>query len=385
MLKFLLEKEFKQTFRSSFLPKIIFIMPTFLLLIMPWAATQEVKDLRITIVDNDNSEFTNRLTRKVVASGYFILASVVRSDKEAMYEIESDKADIMLAYPRDLEKTLVREGNVKVMISANAVNSMNATLGSSYLAGIVNDYAFEITSEFAGGSGAVSVGTAGAASGSGVGASVGAAMQLRFNPNLDYKKFMVPALMVILLTMLAGFLPALNIVTEKEGGTIEQINVTPVSRIAFILGKLIPYWIIGIFVLSLGMLLGYLIYDIIPLRFPGSLLTIYLYSVIYTFVVSGLGLIISNYSNTVQQAMFVIFFFIMLFIIMCGLFTPVKSMPEWAQYIAMFDPLKYFMDVMRAVYLKGSGFMNMLAEFFALCAFAVVFNVWAVISYSKRK
>jgi ABC-2 type transport system permease protein len=377
VLKFLLEKEFKQTFRSSFLPKIIIILPVMILLVMPWAATQEVKDVRVTIVDNDNSEFTNRLTRKVVASGYFILSSVVRSEKEGMYEIEADKADIMLVYPRELERTLVREGSAKVMISANAVNSMNATLGSSYLSGIVNDYAFEITNELVG-----SGGGAGAAAGGAEVSASSAAMQMRFNPNLDYKKFMVPALMVIILTMLAGFLPALNIVSEKEIGTIEQMNVSPISRIRFILAKLIPYWIIGIFVMSIGMLLGYLIYGITPL---GNMLTIYLYAVVYTFVVSGLGLVISNYSNTVQQAMFVIFFFVMLFIVMSGLFTPVKSMPGWAQYISMFNPLKYFMDVMRAVYLKGSGFMNMLVEFFALLCFAVVFNVWAVKSYSKRK
>jgi ABC-2 type transport system permease protein len=191
---------------------------------------------------------------------------------------------------------------------------------------------------------------------------------------------MVPALMVILLTMLAGFLPALNIVGEKETGTIGQMNVTPVNKTKLILAKLIPYWIIGLFVLSLGILLGYLIYDIYP---RGSLITIYIYAIVYIFVVSGLGLIISNYSNTIQQAIFIIFFFIMIFIIMCGLFTPVKSMPEWAQWIAALDPLKYFMDVMRSIYLKGSGMREMLPQLFSLIGFAVVFNTWAVISYRK--
>ncbi|MDR1973962.1 MAG: ABC transporter permease [Bacteroidales bacterium] len=364
MLKFLLEKEFKQTFRNSFLPKLIFIFPVFILLILPWAATQEVKEVRLTIVDNDNTEFTSRLVRKITASGYFILGSIVHSEKEALKEIESDKADIMLIFPRNFEKTFYKEGTTKVMISANAVNSMNATLGSSYLKGIIDDYAAEMSPS------------------SSEALISPPAMQLRFNPNLDYKKFMVPALMVILLTMLAGFLPALNIVGEKEAGTIEQINVTPVNRIKFILAKLIPYWIIGIFVLTIGIVLGFLIYDIYP---RGSLLTIYMFAVVYTFVVSGLGLIISNYTNTIQQAMFMIFFFIMIFIIMCGLFTPVKSMPQWAQYIAAFDPLKYFMDVMRAIYLKGSSMLEMLPELFALIGFAAVFNFWAVLSYRKSK
>jgi len=188
--------------------------------------------------------------------------------------------------------------------------------------------------------------------------------------------------MVMLLTMLAGFLPALNIVSEKETGTIEQINVTPVKRLIFILSKLIPYWIIGFVVLSLCMVLARLIYGIHP---TGSLLTIYLFSSIYILVVSGMGLIISNYSNTMQQAMFVTFFFVMILLLMSGLFTPVTSMPTWAQKATIVNPLKYFIQVMRLVYLKGSGFKELLRPFFALCSFAVVLNAWAVVSYRKSK
>jgi ABC-2 type transport system permease protein len=363
------------------MPKLIFIFPVVILLLLPWAATQEVKDVRLTIIDNDNTQFSGNLIRKITASGYFILSSVVHSEKEAIIEIEKSNADIMLVLPPRLEQTLVREREATVMISANAVNSMNATLGSSYLKGIIDDYVMEMDAALS----AAPVTAPAAASVISAALDIAPsspAVRFLFNPNLDYKKFMVPALMVILLTMLAGFLPALNIVGEKEAGTIEQMNVTPVNKIKFILAKLIPYWIIGIFVLSIGILLGYLIYDIYP---RGSLITIYFYAIVYIFVVSGLGLIISNYSNTIQQAIFIIFFFIMIFIIMCGLFTPVKSMPEWAQWIAAFDPLKYFMDVMRSIYLKGSNMLEMLPQLFSLIGFAVVLNIWAVISYKKSR
>ncbi|MDR0763203.1 MAG: ABC transporter permease [Bacteroidales bacterium] len=380
MLKYLIEKEFKQTFRNSFIPKLIFIFPVVILLLLPWAATQEVKDVRLTVIDNDNTLFSGNLIRKITASGYFILTSVVHSEKEAIAEIEKSNADIMLVLPPRLEQTLVKEGKATVMISANAVNSMNGALGSSYLKGIIDDYAAGI--EVAATATPASSSTSDIPPVVSMPAISAPAMRFLFNPNLDYKKFMVPALMVILLTMLAGFLPALNIVSEKEAGTIEQMNVTPVNKIKFILAKLIPYWIIGIFVLSTGILLGYLIYDIYP---KGSLVTIYFYAVVYTFVVSGLGLIISNYSNTIQQAIFMIFFFIMIFIIMCGLFTPVKSMPQWAQWIAAFDPLKYFMDVMRSIYLKGSNIREMLPQLFSLTGFAVALNIWAVISYKKSR
>lgn len=367
MLKYLVEKEFKQTFRNSFMPKLIFIFPVVILLLLPWAATQELKDVHLSVVDNDNTPFSYTLIKKITASEYFILNSILYSEKKAMTEMEKSDVDIVLILPSRLEQTLAREGKAKVTIWANAVNSMNAMLGSSYLKGIIDDYATEI--EIA--TFLVPVSDISAP-----------AMRFMFNPNLDYKKFMVPALMVILLTMLAGFLPALNIVSEKEAGTIEQMNVTPVNKIKFILAKLIPYWIIGIFVLSVGILLGYLMYDIYP---HGSLITIYLYAIVYATVVSGLGLIISNYSDTVQQAIFLIFFFIMIFIITSGLFTPVKSMPEWAQWIAAFNPLKYFMEVMRAIYLKGSEISEMLPQLFAMIGFAVVFNIWAVVSYRKKK
>jgi ABC-2 type transport system permease protein len=204
--------------------------------------------------------------------------------------------------------------------------------------------------------------------------------RVRYNPHADYKLFMVPALMVMLLTMLCGFLPALNIVGEKEAGTIEQMNVSPVPRRAFILAKLIPHWINGFVVLGVCMVLAGVVYGIWPV---GNLPTILLFAAIYLLVVSGVGLVISNYSETMQQAMFVMFFFMMILLLMSGLFTPVRSMPGWAQAIAAINPLKYFIEVMRLVYLKGSGLAQLVPQLFALCGFAVAFNVWAVASYRK--
>jgi len=135
--------------------------------------------------------------------------------------------------------------------------------------------------------------------------------QNRFNPHLSYKIFMVPALMVMLLTMLCGFLPALNIVGEKEAGTMEQINVTPITRLTFIISKLLPYWIIGFIVITIGFGLAWLVYGLVP---AGHLSTIYLFAAIYILGVSGLGLVISNYSDTMQQAMFVMYFFVLILI-----------------------------------------------------------------------
>lgn len=368
MLKFLIEKEFKQIKRNAFLPRLIIAMPIMMMLIMPWAANQEIRGIKLSVVDNDRSTYSERLIHKIISSGYFELTDVSPTNDIAMHSIESGNADIILEIQDDSERNLVNEWRSAVMISANAVNSMKAGLGSSYLVSILMDYAGELREEYIQTVGGATIPT------------FGISPQYRFNPSLDYKVFMVPALMVMLLTLLTGFLPALNIVGEKEAGTIEQINVTPVKKIMFVLAKLIPYWIIGFVILIICMLLARFVYGILP---AGSLFTIFLFATIYILVVSGMGLVISNYSDTMQQAMFVIFFFIMILILMSGLFTPVTSMPGWAQKITIFNPLKYFMQVMRLVYLKGSTFSEMTSQFFALCSFAIVFNIWAVLSYKK--
>ncbi|MCD8262051.1 MAG: ABC transporter permease [Bacteroides sp.] len=368
MLKFLLEKEFKQIFRDSFLPRLILFMPVMMLIIMPWAANQEIKNIQLSVVDHDHSSYSERLINKVIASGYFLLADVSPSNDEALRSIESGKADLILEIQPDFEKDLVKSRVANVMISANAVNGTKGGLGSAYLSTIMNDFAADLTTQW------------GLSAENPITSSVEVISHNKYNIYMDYKVFMIPALVVMLLTMITGFLPALNIVEEKEAGTIEQTNVTPVKRLTFIMGKLIPYWVIGFVVLTICFLLATLIYGLTP---AGNLLTIYLYTSIYILVVSGLGLVVSNYSNTMQQAMFVMFFFMLILILLSGLFTPVSSMPDWAQFIAKINPLSYFIQVMRSVYLKGSGIMELLPQFFALSGFALVFNLWAIISYRK--
>ena len=192
---------------------------------------------------------------------------------------------------------------------------------------------------------------------------------------------MVPGILVILVTMVGAFLSALNIVKEKEVGTIEQINVTPIQKYQFVLGKLIPFWVLGLFVLSVGMGLSWLVYDIVPV---GSLLTIFLFAALYLLSVLGLGLLVSTYSHTQQQAMLISFFFMMIFILLGGLYTAIESMPEWAQWITRFNPVTYFIEVMRMVVLKGSSLWDIRYHMAAAAMFALVLNTWAVLNYKKR-
>jgi ABC-2 type transport system permease protein len=364
MIKYLLEKEFKQIFRNPFIPKLILAMPLMVMLVFPWVANQEINNVKLSVVDNDHSSSSERMINKIVASGYFLLTNVSASNNEAMQSVDAGISDVILEIQAEFERNLIKTGVANVMISANSVNGIKGGLGSAYLSGIIRDFANDLSAERDNNNFQLSMLNA----------------QFRFNPTLEYKVFMIPALFVMLLTLLTGFLPALNIVGEKELGTTEQLNVTPMRKTTFILAKLIPYWIIGIVVLSICMGLAALIYGLVP---AGSLATIYLYAVIYILVVSGLGIIISNYSDTMQQAMFVMFFFMLIIILLSGLFTPVSSMPTWAQVITTINPLKYLMEVMRAVYLKGSSMRELFPQFFTLCGFAAAFNGWAVLSYRK--
>ena len=368
MLKFLLEKEFKQILRDSFLPRMIIGYPIMTLLLFPLAANFEIKNINLSVIDNDHSVYSTQLVEKVTSSGYFRLTEATPSTSKALKSVETDQSDIILEIPADFEKDLLRNQTPQVLISSNAVNGSKSGLGSAYLTSVISRFSEEIRDRKLNQSAISPVPT------------MEIVPQYKFNPHLKYTIFMVPALMVMALTMLCGFLPALNIVSEKENGTMEQINVTPITRTLFIVSKLIPYWIMGFLVLTVSFGLAYLIYGLVPV---GSLLTIYFFASIFILGISGMGLLISNYSDTMQQAMFVIFFFLLIMILLSGLFTPIENMPQWAQYITDFNPLKYFMQVMRSVYLKGSQAFELTHQLLAMSVFAIVFNVWAVWSYRK--
>lgn len=221
MIKYLIEKEFKQLLRNSFLPRLIFIFPCMIMLLMPWAPNLEIKNIRMNIIDNDHSVISRRLVDKITASTYFQTTALPDSYEKGMEAIEAGTADLLLEIPRGFEKDWVNGSAANVLLAVNAVNGTKGGLGSSYLSAIVNDYGEELRTE----SGTTSF------SADGNLPRIDILTQNLFNARLDYKLFMVPALMVMLLTMLCGFLPALNIVGEKEAGTIEQINVTPVGKI----------------------------------------------------------------------------------------------------------------------------------------------------------
>lgn len=357
MLKFLIEKEFKQFVRNPFLPKMALFFPMLIILVLPLVVTMDVKKVKVCVVDNDGSSTSGRLIKKISASDYFVFKGKSVAYNQALSMMEHGQVDIILQIPQDFEKLVVNRLPAQVQISANATDATKGGLGSNYLAAVVNQF-------------------------SPTASVIPQISQLNlFNPGMNYRSFMLPALMGMVIIIIAGIFPAFAVVGEKESGTLEQINVTPVKRSQFIIAKLIPYWIIGLTAMSIAFLVALLVYGFSA---AGSYLTIYAATLLITVAMSSIGLIISNYSSTYQQAIFLFFFVMIISLLMSGLFTPTTSMPAWAKMFSNFLPPKYFMEIMRSVYLKGSGFRHLIPQFSFLGLFALVLGTIAVFTYRKR-
>ena len=367
-IRFLLQKEFRQIFRNRIILAMIVAMPAIQLMILPLAADYEVKNINIAVVDNDRSLYSQKLVSTITASGYFRLTGFNDSFSEAFRLIEKDDADLILEIPAGFERNLIRENQEQLFIAVNAINGVKAGLGGSYLSSIVRNFNRDIRLDLIPPTSVSQNPT------------IEIVSSNWFNPLLNYRIFMVPGILAILVTMVGGFLSCLNIVKEKEVGTIEQINVTPIKKHHFILGKLIPFWVLGNVVFTIGLFISWLIYGITP---EGNLLVLYGFIWVYLLAVLGFGLLISTFCETQQQAMFIMFFFMMVFILMGGLFTSIDSMPSWAQIVAKSNPVSYLIAVMRMVVLKGSNFLDILPHIGITLLFATVLNIWAVINYKK--
>ncbi len=367
-LKFLLQKEFRQIFRNKAILPMMFMAPIIQLLILPQAANYTIRNINLSVVDLDHSTYSNKLQDKIFASGYFKCSGHPVSTAEAYKLIEKDKADIILTIPHGFEDNLIKENSQKVAVAVNAINGVKASVGNNYLGNILMDFNNQIRMDW------IQPGPMNTQP------TIDIISSYWYNPLLTYYIFMVPGILVFLVTMIAGNMSALNIVREKEVGTIEQINVTPVSKTMFILGKLIPFWIIGIVIFTVGLLITRFVYGIIPL---GSIPVLYMFLGVYLFAVLGFGLLISTYSETQQQANSVMFLFVMIFNLMGGLFTPIESMPGWAQVITKIIPISYFIEVMRMIVLKGSGLRHILYHTGVVFGMGVILNGWAIWNYRK--
>jgi len=332
----------------------------------------EVKNIRVQVVDNDRSTQSQQLVHSIEASRYFVFGGQQPSYQAALKEMERSKADVVLVikegYGKFVEMAaaghpLPLEGDGgRLLIAANAVNGTKGSMGGAYLSQIVTARQPILNSQF----------------------SILNLYNKHLNyknKHLNYKVFMIPALLAVVMMLMCGFLPALNIVGEKESGTIEQINVTPVSKWSFILAKLIPYWLIALFAVTVCLLLSWAVYGI---TCQGPLWLVYVLAMLLALFFSSFGLIISNYSDTMQQAVFVMWFFIVCIMLLSGLFTPTRSMPSWAYATTYVNPMSYFIEAVRTVFVRGGTIMSVWRQILALGSISLLMSVLAVLSYKKN-
>lgn len=336
-----------------------------------------MKNLALAVVDHDLSPASRQLTDKFSASGYFQVKQFSLTAKDADRSMAADQVDLILEIPANFERDLVRENKAGISLTANAINATKAGLGMGYAQNIVRDFNIDFSQKWVSRLVSIESGQIPKPPTQ----QINIEYSNWYNPRLDYKTFMVPGILGEIVALIICFLTALNIVRERELGTIEQMNVTPVQKWQFILGKLLPFWLLSLVMMTVGLTVGKLVFDIPML---GSLWLVFGYTAAFTPCMLGLGFLISNFSDSQQQAMFTAWFFLLIFILMCGLFTPVESMPQWAQWFNKLNPVAYFVEFMRLVLLKGAGFQDIQNNFFSVLTYAAATNGLAVWTYRKR-
>lgn len=349
----IIRKEILQIRRNKQMLPMLTVLPVMQVILLSFAANYEIRNLKLCVVDQDRSTVSQRLVESFTASGFFELTGYANSASQAYEQMQRDEADLVIQIPANFARDLVRENHAPLNLELNAVNSQKAGVGGAYALSIVNSFNEQLRQDVRPNGNS--------------GYKIEAAIVNWYNPLLNYKTLMVPGILGTMVSILILIVSAMNVVREKEIGTIEQLNVTPVKKYQFIIGKLVPFWVMGHIIFWLGIGAGLLIFHV---PFEGSPLVLELFLACYLPVVLGLGLFVSTLVDTQQQAMFVAFFFILIFVLMSGFMTPVENMPIWAQRANVINPVKYLVEVNRLVLLKGAS----LHEIGRYCVYMLIYG-----------
>lgn len=366
---FMVQKETLQVLRDKRMLIQIFVPPVMQLLILAQAMTFEVKHADMVLIDADRSPASMELVADFTATGRFRLVLDTRSGNEADEALLTRDARMILRIAEGFERDL-RRGNPPAVQLV-----MDAEDGAA--AGIVLGWAREVVGRYAASEG---MRLAGGGADRPRGPGLRVVTRRLYNPEGKYLAYMAIGLLASLMTLIGILLTSQNIAREKEIGTLEQLNVTPITKREFMLGKLIPFWLLGLIELSIGLVIIRFGFGI---PFVGAVGWVYLAAAVYLLAALGLGLLVSTMSSTQQQAQFITFFVVVTFMFMGGIFTPVQSMPDWAQHVAEFNPIKHFAVILRGVLLKGASGSEIVRPLLSMAAFAAVSLTLAVRRYRK--
>jgi len=358
----------------------VILLPLIQLLLLSNVATFEIKRSPAYIVDFDHTTTSRGVVSRLGSSGFFDIVGQSGSPDSANDAMLGGRATLVVTIPHDFERSLVRTGTAPIGLDVNAEKGSAAGIVQSYASQILSDYSRELSAEIHPNRRTISVGSPDEQAPRDV-PRIETRIQSRYNPTLNYKHYMVPGILVALVTMIGTLLTAQNIAREREMGTLEQLNVTPITRAEFITAKLLPFWVLALVDLALGLLVGHLVFGV-PIR--GSVLLLLASAGVYLIVALAIGLFISTGVETQQQAMFVSFFILMIYLLMSGLLTPIDSMPHWVQVLSELNPVRHFVSISRAVLVKGAGFADIARPLAILAVYGVAVLGLAIRLYHKR-
>jgi ABC-2 type transport system permease protein len=362
---YLAHAEFLHVVRDRATLAQVLVVPVVQLLILSNAATFQIRNTPTTIIDLDRTSTSRGLISRLAATGHFDVREVSSSFEHADDRLLSGATTLVIAIPHDFESSLVRTGAAPIQLSVDATKGSSAGIVQAYAGRVIADYAAELE-------------PARAARGP---ARIDVRVRSWYNQSMDYRIYMVPGILVALVTIIGTLLTAQNIAREKELGTLEQLNVTPITRTQFIAAKMLPFLVLAVVDLAIGLTVGRLVFGV-PIL--GSLPLLFGVAAVYLVTALGVGLLISTVVETQQQAMFVTFFIISGYLLLSGLFTPIDSMAPWVQVVSQVNPVRHFVMIARAILMKGAGLDEIARPLLVLFASAVIALSVAVRQYSKR-
>ncbi len=367
-----IQKEFQQLRRDPKMIGINFFAPIFQLIILGYAASLDVRDIPTIVYDMDNSRTSREFATKFTESGYFSLTRYADSYADVDRAIDTRDASIAVIIPYNFSDRLLSGDPVQVQVIADGSETNSATIGLNYASMIVEQYSQNIIIkkfEAAKGEWAKP-------------ATVDPEVRVWYNPELKSRNFMVPGVLALLLMVLTMILTSLAIVKEVEGGTMEQLIVTPIKPYQLVVGKLAPFFMIGIVDIVLVLLVATLWFGV-PLK--GSVLVIFTLCMVFQMTTLGAGLFVSTVSRTQQQAMLTAVFFVILpMMFLSGFVFPIENMPALIQFFTYFIPLRYFFVIIRGVFLKGVGLRELWVESSALLGFGILILTMSILRFQKR-
>ena len=362
----LIRKEFIQVFRDHQMLGMMLIMPVVQVLLLGYAITVDVRDLSLGVMDYDRSPESRQLVEDFRHNETFDLDRVMRSPDEIRDALDRGEVSAVLVIPRGFARRLGRNEPVDVQLLLDGVDSNASLIASSHARGIVESYSLDVLRKTLAGTPLP---------------DLRPRIRVLYNPDLISRFYMVPGVVVVLLTMLTTLMTGLGLVRERETGTLEQLSVTPIRTVELLLGKLLPFVLIAFFVLSIALTVC-LVWFGVPMR--GSWTLLVLFSLLFLLNTLGMGLLVSTVARTQQQAVFMVWFLLIFGILMSGFFFPIENMPPLMQRLTWLNPLRYFMAVVRELFLKGSGMMSFRVETMGLMILGPVAMALAALRFRKR-